>query len=80
MPGNLSRKPPQILGLGITIQEIFLIEYSNAGHQKNPLSIQIPKKSTYLYDKRHPKQDILKQRWLSLLQGHIISISYNFSL
>jgi hypothetical protein len=33
---------------------------------KNPLSIQIPKKSTYLKEKMHPKQDIVKQRWLSL--------------
>jgi hypothetical protein len=69
LPRNLSRKPPQLLGLGLTSQEIFLIEFGYDGYQKNPLSIQIPKMSTYLYEKMHPKQAILKQRWLSLLQG-----------
>jgi hypothetical protein len=58
----------------------FLIEYGHDGYQKNPLSRQIPKKSTYLYDKMHPKQGILKKRWLSLLQGPIISFLYNFCL
>jgi hypothetical protein len=45
-------------------QEIFFIEYGHDGYQKNPLSMQIPEKSTYSY----PKQHILKQKWLSLLQ------------
>jgi hypothetical protein len=48
-------------------RNFFFIEYGHDGYQKNPLSIQIPKKSTYLSDKMHPKQDILKQRCLRLL-------------
>jgi hypothetical protein len=50
-------------------QEIFFLEYGHDGYQKNPLSIQIPEKSTFLCDKMHPKQYILKQKWLSLFQG-----------
>jgi hypothetical protein len=62
----LSRKPLQILGLGLIRPEFFFFENGHGGYLKTPLSIQIPKKSTYLNEKMHPKQDIVKQRWFSL--------------
>jgi hypothetical protein len=33
---------------------------------KKPSFDTDPKKPTYLNEKMHPKQDIVKQRWLSL--------------
>jgi hypothetical protein len=55
------------------------IEYGHDGCQKNPLLIQIPKKTTYLSDKMHPKQDILKQSWPSHYRGPI-AFSEHFGL
>jgi hypothetical protein len=34
-------------------QEFFFIEYGHDGYQKNPLLMQISKKSIYLSDKMH---------------------------
>jgi hypothetical protein len=75
-PRNLSGKPLQILGLGLKTKKFFL-EYGHDGYKKNPLSIQILEKSTFLCDKMHPKQYILKQKWLSLFSGALFLVFHN---
>jgi hypothetical protein len=65
------------------MQDIFLIEYGHDGYQKNPLSVQIPKKSTFLYDTQmHPKQDILNKDgsafFRALLSGFHTIFACNF--
>jgi hypothetical protein len=43
----------RIESLGLLSQEYFFIEYGHDGYQKNPFSVQISKKSSYLSDKMH---------------------------
>jgi hypothetical protein len=53
---KLSRKPHQNIGLCLISQEFFFIEYGHDGYQKNPITMQISKKSSYLSDKMHQEK------------------------